>query len=110
MRNLMRSALICLALMSWTSVAAAAPDTTEMGGWDCTGSKPKEVTVEPGEHVFAWHGACAGAEGWDVIVEPRPKDFTSKLMYDPKTKVLQLRVTNKGAARKVKLHVFVGFA
>lgn len=106
----MRFGLICLALIIRTSVSAAAPVTTDMGGWDCKGSKPTEVTVDPGEHVFAWHGSCAGAEGWDVIVEPKPKDFTTKMTFDAKTKTLELRVTNKGAARKVKLHVFVGFA
>ena len=106
----MRRALIVLALAFRTSVSAAAPAAIDMGGWDCTGSKAKEVMVEPGEQVFAWHGSCAGAEGWDVIVEPKPKDFTTRMTFDDKTKTLQLRVTNKGAARKVKLHVFVGFA
>jgi hypothetical protein len=109
-RILMRAVLLCLALMFVPSGSDAAPDQTDMGGWDCSGSKPKEVTVEPGEHVFAWHGSCSGAEGWDVIVEPKPKDITTRMTFDAKAKVLQLRVINKGAARKVKLHVFVGFA
>lgn len=106
----MRSVLVCLVLILGTRGFAAPLKSVDMGGWDCSGSKVREVTVEPGEQVFTWHGQCGGAEGWDVVMEPKPKGVTTRMFYDAKTQVLELRVTNKGAARKVKLHVFVGFA
>jgi hypothetical protein len=99
------------AVMVLAGVAAAAPPRKDMGTWDCQGSKPQAVDIDPGEHVYVWRGECGGAEGWDVVIEPNDPALTTKMSYDPKTKELTLVVTNKGrAVVRVKMHVFVGFA
>jgi hypothetical protein len=106
----MRLALVatCTALFS---LAQAAPRRVDMGTWDCQGSKPREVVVTPGAHVYVWRGACVGAEGFDVVVDPASPALTPKTFYDAKTKELRLELTNKRGERvRVKLHVFVGFA
>ncbi len=92
-------------------VALARPARAEridMGTWDCQGSKVKRVTVAPGEHDYVWKGSCNGAEGWDVIVTPR-RGLEIKMTNA--TGELVIHVINRGKrARRVKMHVFVGFA
>jgi hypothetical protein len=82
-----------------------------MGAWGCQGTKPKDVTIAPGAHAYVWTGECNGAEGFDIVIEPRDKELVTKMTYDAKTKQLVLRVTNPSKRTiGVKLHVFVGFA
>ncbi|MBS1119229.1 MAG: hypothetical protein H6Q90_1457 [Deltaproteobacteria bacterium] len=88
----------------------ARPAIQDLGKWDCHGSPTTTVLVTPGEHVYAWHGECSGAEGFDIVIEPQPKQLETRMSYDAKTKVLELRVRNSGPSLTVKLHVFVGFA
>jgi hypothetical protein len=61
--------------------------------------------------TYVWRGGCAGAEGWSVIIEPRPKGLTFAEAYDAKAQALTLRVTNSTAQTLTgSLSVFVGFA
>ena len=103
----MRWILVIGALLFLGGVAHA--DRIDMGTWDCSGSKVKKVTVEPGEHDYVWKGSCGGAEGFDVVVTPRRK-LKIKMTWDTANGELRIHVINRGKARKVKMHVFVGFA
>ena len=104
-------AIVVLWLLSTAARASAnPPDRIDMGKWDCSGSKVRVVVVAPGAHDYVWHGHCSGAEGYDVVVTPR-KHLRIKMSDDGTTHELVLHVTNPGTTpRRVKMHVFVGFA
>ena len=88
-----------------------AATSKDLGTWDCNGSPVIEEVIAPGEHAFAWRGECVGAEGFAVVIEPKPATLITREAYDAKTKRLVLRVENRGTQPvRVKLHVFVGFA
>jgi len=110
MRILLALLVLALATPAHARMPRPLPRVHDLGAWDCKGSPPKAVSIAPGDTVFTWHGECGGAEGFDVVIEPRPKQLHTQMSYDPKTKLLTLRVTNTGAEVLVKLHVFVGFA
>lgn len=91
--------------------AAAAPAAKEMGAFDCSGSKPVAVTIDPGDHAFIWRGTCNGAEGMDIVVEPKQPDLAGTTDGGTNGKSITWKVTNKTKKPiKVSVHVFVGFA
>jgi len=110
----MRIVVLVLSLFLASPVLAGDPpkeDRTDMGAWGCQGTKPKDVTIAPGTHAYVWTGECSGAEGFDIVIEPKDHKLVTKMTYDAKTKQLVLRVTNPGKRTvTVKMHVFVGFA
>lgn len=102
---------LVLVALAGTAQADTVKNRTAMGTWDCNGSKPQDVTVTPGEHVYVWRGQCSGAEGFDVVVEPKDPDLVIRETHDDKAKEIVLRVVNRSKKSvRVKMHVFVGFA
>ena len=103
--------LAVLGLLLTAGTAAAAPDTIDMGKWDCSGAPTVDVLIKPGEHTYVWHGSCNGTENWSIVVDPEhPAKVKMRSSTDAKAKTLTLWVRNDGQIVAVKMHVFVGFA